>query len=381
MSQPLRVLVISPFLEEGVDYQEMQISRVLHQLGHQVTVITTDRSNLDKESRLSGSNFPFEVIRLHKLLRIRDTFYPFDKLNHIVAGLNPDISLLIHPSHGLGYFLLNTIPTTSKVASFFGDLNNRNKIGQTHGLKGNPLIQKIIKNSWYRKVISRSDLVVATTNETVGLLQSIVGRGNSHKFLMTGLGYDSSTYYYDPKLRENYRRDLQIPEGYRVFVTLTRVIEGKPIVKWAKSVLAGIADDDKAIYVIAGFMDTVFSRNAKGELLSLEQSKRLLLIDYTDRVFNNGLFNCADFSVWFSPTISIQQSMGTGLPAIMPMEGTLDHLIKPGLNGLYYSSFDELASKIRTLREWPHDRSIVVQNNRMFSYESILESIFSRLGA
>jgi hypothetical protein len=375
-----RVLIVAPFFEAGVDYQELQMARVLHAQGYQVTVVTTNRAYLDKRSRVADFDYPFKVIRLEKLLRIRDTFYPVLRSSSGIKQMKPDLSFLIHPGHGLGYFLLTQIDHESRIVSFFGDLRNEDKLGGAKGFKGNPIIQKVIKDRWYKKVIARSSLVVATTNETVGIISTVAGNQLEDKLLMTGLGYDSASYYYDTSLRKSARQELHIPEDSIVFLTLTRIIEGKPIQKWVDSVLTGLQDNPNAVYIVAGFMASDFSRNAKAEIASRTDPSRVRLLDFTDTRFNNALYNCADFSIWFAPTISIQQSMGTGLPAIMPNERTLDHLVRPGLNGFYYESFADLSAKLRGLNKWPVDRVSILKNNQRFSYSSILEQIISFAG-
>ena len=78
------------------------------------------------------------------------------------------------------------------------------------------------------------------------------------------------------------------------------------------------------IYIIGGFSDSNYSRTVKDKVLSSDVADQFILLNLLESSEMNALFNCADFGVWFGATSSIQQSMGTGLPTIIPK---IEHLI------------------------------------------------------
>jgi hypothetical protein len=374
----LRIVIISSFFEEHIGYQEVQLAKVLQRLGHDVLVVTTDRSNFYPEKRYNGSEFP-NVIRIKRLLRVKNTFLPFENLKLSIKQFDPQIALVIHPGSGLPYYYLSTLPKSCKVISFYGDLQVVDKVGKADGIKGNAYIQKYLKDRWYNKTFDRSEIIVANTNETMNILKNISTNSIDEKIVMPGLGFDSKVYFHSNDLRNSTRREMNIADNQIVLLTLTRVYAGKPIVQWLAPVIEQLKKNRDLIYIFAGFMDSEFSRSIKNELKSLNLDGQLKLLDFTSAEFNNSLFNAADYSVWFIPTISIQQSMATGLPAIIPFDETVDHLVEKDLTGIFYKDFSELSHRISELQPWKLKREDVALRNKRFSYESILQQLFVQL--
>jgi glycosyltransferase involved in cell wall biosynthesis len=375
-----KVLLVTSFFEEEIGYQEVQLAQVLRAKGHRVMVLTTDRSYLHKERRLSGEDKAGTIFRITRMLRLRDTVFPLQSVATKIAGFEPDVALLIHPGHGLSYFAMKSISRQSKVVSFFGDLRVDNKLAQVKGLKGSPFVQQALKNRWYRKVFRRADLIVANTNETSDILKQIAGDNLTSKLIMPGLGYDPGVYNYRPPLRAEWRKEMGFKDDDIVVATVTRIIEGKPVEKWVEPVLGALSENSCLVYVLAGFMNDEYSSIVKASLNRSEFKDRLVLLDFTGASENNKIFNGADYSLWFAPTTSIQQSMASGLPAILPLDGTLDHLVADGKNGLYYRDFQELRKTLRGLSGSVAPRQEIVEINERFSYDHILEALFSRLG-
>lgn len=378
MSNHYRIIIFTAFFEEHVGYQEVQLAKVLRRMGHEVMVVTTDRSNLDLVKRYSGISFE-NVLRVTNVLRIRNTFLPFKIIRKEVSAFKPDVALIIHPGAGLPYFYLSSLPDKCKVISFFGDLDVVDKVGKAAGIKGNAWIQKVIKDRWYNKTFQRSDVIVANTNETTEILQKCAKRSIEKKIVMPGLGFDPETYFPSIELRTKTRKEMGLSDDHIILLTITRVYAGKPIIQWLNPVITQLNKNPKLVYIFAGFADTEFSRQIKRELQSFHLDDRLRLLDFTSADYNNALFNAADYSLWFLPTISIQQSMATGLPAIVPFDKTLDHLVEPNHNGLYYNDFLELREVLSELNPWPIRRDELVRFNHKFSYDSIIEFLFSSI--
>ncbi len=130
-----KILIVTSFFEKEIGYQEVQIAGVLNAMGQDVMVLTTNRSYLHKERRLRNDGLGYPVTRISHMLRIRDTVLPLQPVKREIAAFDPDVVILIHPGHGLGYFVLKDIPGKSKVLSFFGDLRLDNKLAQAQGFK------------------------------------------------------------------------------------------------------------------------------------------------------------------------------------------------------------------------------------------------------
>lgn len=374
-----KILIISSFFENHVGYQEVQFAETLQSMNYDVKVIATNRSNLDLQKRYENSNDKFEVIRIKKLIRIKNTFYPQENLESFISEFNPDLVFLILPGSGTPYFLLKYIKPNSKIISVFSDTTIVNRIHKAKGTKGNKLIFNILKAGWYNKVFERSDLILANTNETAEILKAISKNNIDNKLRTYGLGFDSNKYFYSTELRGNFRKELGIQNGQKLIATISRIYSGKPFEFWVEQIKDFLLRNEDFVYLLAGFNDTEYSKKVEEHLRTFELQDNLILYGFTSPEETNKIFNAADFSLWFAPTISIQQSMATGLFAIAPFDSTLDHLIKDSKTGIYYNNFDELKTKLDTIRALTYNRDENSKINQKFSYQNILQKAISEV--
>jgi len=375
--RPTRVLIINAFYEDTVGYQEVQLATVLRRSGYDVLVIASDRANHDRSVRYvdpPGAG----IHRITRLIRVKNTFLPLESVRAHVRAFDPHIAFVIHPNAGLPYFFLGAIPPSCRVISFFGDLMDKNKVGRAD-TKGNALIQKYLKDRWYNATFRRSDVIVANTNETVATLKAVATSPIADKIVMPGLGFDPTVYHRSPELRSRTRAEYGLRDDDVVLLTVTRVYPGKPVSTWFREIEREIKAHPNLVYLFAGFLDAEHSRAMAAEIEAMGFGAKVRLLNFTTAAQNNALFNAADYSLWYAPTISIQQSMASGLPAIIPHDSTVDHLVEPGRTGLFFEDFDGLRSHLRSLGPWPVERSAVAKANERFSYENIVRFLFSRV--
>lgn len=368
-----KILIISSFFENHVGYQEVQFAETLQSLNYEVKVIATDRSNLELQKRYEDLNDKFEVKRIKKLTRIKNTFYPKENLEKFIVEFNPDLVFLILPGSGTPYFLLKFINSTSKVISVFSDTTIENRVHKAKGTKGNKFIFSLLKKRWYNKVFDRSNLILANTNETSAILKNISGKNIDNKLRTYGLGFDSNKYFYSEDIREEFRKELGLKEGQKLITTISRIYPGKPFEYWVEQIKNFLLHSDEFVYLLAGFDDTEYSKKVAKHLNTFGLQDKLILHGFTSPKETNKIFNAADFSLWFAPTISIQQSLATGLFAIAPFDSTLDHLIENDKIGMYYNNYDELRTKIETTKNLNYSREENSKINQKFSYQNILQ--------
>jgi len=374
-----KILIVSSFFENNVGYQEVQFAEVLYSLGYEVKVIATDRSNLDVAKRYDDSFDKFEVKRIKKLIRIKNTFYPKDDLKEFFENYKPDLIFLILPGSGTPYFLLKYVNVNSKIVSVFSDTTIENRISKAKGTKGNKFIFNFLKTNWYNKIFEKSDLIMANTSETSSILRSVAKKNIENKLKMYGLGFDSNKYNYSEETRIEYRRYLNIKENQKLIVTVSRIYPGKPFEYWVEQVKDFLITHENYFYLLGGFSETEHSKKVRANLEKLNLNDRLILYKFTSPEENNKIFNAADYSLWFAPTISIQQSMATGLFPIIPYDSTLDHLVEENKTGLYYNNFDELKNVLFELENISYNRKDVAEANHKFSYQNILQKVISEV--
>lgn len=374
-----KILIITSFFEPHVGYQEVQFSDTLHSMGYEVKVLTTDRSNLSPEKKYESSFDKYEIIRIKNHVRIKNTFYPKGSLINYFEDFIPDLVFLILPGSGLPYYCLKYINSNAKVVSVFSDTTIENKIYQASGTKGNKLIFNFLKSRWYNKVFDRSNLLLANTNETSEILKTTARKNIDNRIKVYGLGYDGSVYFYDTELRKKTRNQLGIKEPEKLITTISRIYKGKPFDFWIDQIKDFLINNSDFKYLLAGFNDTEFSQQIEEKLTSFGLGERLILKKSTNPKESNAIFNAADFSLWFAPTISIQQSMASGLYAIIPFDSTLDHVLKADNAGLYYKTYDELKVNMNRLKNLVYNRDENIKINSRYSYKNILQEVISEV--
>ena len=374
-----KILIISSFFENHVGYQEVQFAETLTSMGYEVKVIATNRSNLDLEKRYEDSNEKFEVKRIKNLTRIKNTFYPKENLSEFIGKFSPDLVFLILPGSGIPYFLLKEINSNAKVISVFSDTTIENRVHNAKGTKGNKVIFSLLKARWYIKVFERCDLILANTNETAEILKNISKKNLDEKLRTYGLGFDSNKYFYSGNLRKAARNELGLNDDKKLIVTISRIYEGKPFEFWVEQIKAFLLQNDEYVYLLAGFNNTEYSKKTEKKINEFGLKNKLILHKFTAPEETNKIFNAADYSLWFAPTISIQQSMATGVFAIAPFDSTLDHLIENNKTGLYYNDFNDLKNKLESLNNIHYDREANAKFNEKFSYQNILQKAISEV--
>lgn len=374
-----KILIISSFFESHVGYQEVQFAEALCSMDYEVKVIATDRSNLDVNKRYENSLGKFEVRRIKKLTRIKNTFYPKESLENFISQFNPDLVFLILPGSGTPYFLMKYISSGTKIVPVFSDTTIENRVHKAKGTKGNKFIFDLLKARWYNKVFERSNLVMANTNETASILKSVSKKNIENKLRTYGLGFDSEKYFYSEELRSNFRNELGLKKEQKLIATISRIYSGKPFEFWVEQIKEFLNQNNNFVYLLAGFDDTAYSKKIEKSLKSLGLEKKLILHKFTSPEETNKIFNAADFSLWFAPTISIQQSMATGLFTIAPFDSTLDHLIEKDKTGLYYNNYDELRNSLAAIEKLQYNREENSKINQKFSYQRILQKTISEV--
>jgi hypothetical protein len=374
-----KILIISSFFENHVGYQEVQFAETLHSMGYQVKVIATDRSNLDLRKRYNDNNDRFEVKRIKKLIRVKNTFYPNENLRKFYSSYNPDLVFLILPGSGIPYFLLKCISREAKVVSVFSDTTIDNRVHKASGTKGSKFIFNVLKAKWYNTVFERSNLILANTNETSSILKDVSKKNIDSKVRTYGLGFDSNKYFYDEELKREFRKELKLRDEQKLIATISRIYSGKPFEFWVEQIKDFLTENNDFVYLLAGFDDSDYSRKVENSLNNLNLGNKLILHKFTTPEETNKIFNAADYSLWFAPTISIQQSMATGLFAIAPFDSTLDHLIENNKTGLYYNNFNELRTSLNSLSNFSYNREENSTVSQRFSYQNILSKVISEV--
>lgn len=372
--KPKKILIISSFFEQKFGYQETHIANTLASLGHQVKVLTTNESQFTKNKISNNNSYNYGIIRISKFIRITETIFPYDDLSKYIYEFEPDIVFLIHVGHGLPYYAIKSLKETYKIVSFFGDLKRHYKSIQRK------LTTNLFKDDWYYKTFVKSDIIISNTNETTKILYKKC-KGNKElrkKIYRLSLGFDQDKFYFDKNIREKTRNEYNFGHSQIVLCTTTKIVTRKPIISWIKPIIEVIKNNRNLIYCLVGFFENdKYCNFVKREINKLYKQDNLILLNYLDQTKLNKLYNASDYSLWFAESITIQESMGTGLKAIIPNIQTVNHLIDDR-NGYIFKNNISLLNIIESLPK-EYNRNEIYKYNNKFSYFSILNRIFNKL--
>jgi glycosyltransferase involved in cell wall biosynthesis len=200
--------------------------------------------------------------------------------------------------------------------------------------------QRVLKDTIYRRAIEHADRVCLATPETSSILNaslpSALRERLAEKQLVLALGYDPDEFFFSIAERAEAREELGLHPDECVFVTGTRVNPKKGLERVIDSVSRLRLDGKPARYVIAGFMGDSYEAELKRYVAAQPDPRFFHCSPFLDHRRMRRLYCGADVGIWTRAAISIQESMGTGLPVLLESKRSVSHLVDPGVNGWHF---------------------------------------------
>lgn len=348
----MKIALIAGHFMPEVGYQEVYLARAFTRLGHRVRVFTSEkpspsakklclpdyRAGLDHDP-----DYGFEIERLKASLSL-GTMVIASGLGSAVAGFGPDLVVAVGAGKFFPYPLLRPPGKRRyRLATLFG--NNSDFFDWTTlatSLLSTKLLitHKAVKQWAYRKAVASSDALFMYTPETESIITSYLpGRLRTavkEKSVTTTLGFDPNEFFFDETERTETRQGLGIPDDCCAFITSTRVYPGKNLEQVINAV-SHLHEQGKAVrYIIIGFLADDYERRLKAYIGNQPDPDIFHCYPFLKHHEIRRLFSAADAGIWQKAAISIQESMGTGLPVILENRPSVGHLIEHGVNGWSY---------------------------------------------
>lgn len=166
----------------------------------------------------------------------------------------------------------------------------------------------------YRISAGRATRVFGVTPETTELLRRATGRDDVE---LMPLPYQASDVYLDQREREWGRKVLEVPEGAFVLLYQGKFEERKELERVLAQVET-IMDRDLAVhFAMIGAGDSAYSRRITSAVLNSRHSGRITVLPFGNLSTIRALMNAADAAIWPNVSAGIQQTMGTGLYALI----------------------------------------------------------------
>ena len=364
----MKIALVAAHYIPRLGYLEVHLSKAFSNLEHNVQVFTTDvfPSYLKHQEGDFGTapggvkvNRYSPIISFGQIARVRG-------LKKRIREFQPELIVVI----GLGkWFPKPVYDLNIPIYTLLGD----NAYTYAKASWKSKLLFELFKRSTYQKALKKSARIYHYTPETPDVVGSILGKNykkHLDKSIEITLGYWSNEFFFDQKLRNEWRAKLGFGHNDKVVITATRIVAEKKL----EDQIAFFKDSDDSIkWLILGASDNAYSKKLQRILESNLGKERFILLPYASRSELNNYYNAADLALFTVPAISIFEALGAGLKLRIPEVETLSRLTKKSLRAsiisepLSPSQFDynrmEVASEAEREFEWQNiARKILVEN-------------------
>lgn len=160
---------------------------------------------------------------------------------------------------------------------------------------------------------------------------------SGHSMALMPLAFSPERFFYDCQLREQTRTELSLPERCTLLIVAGRVEQRKRL-DWVTSAFAALATTHRDLHLLlVGADSSPYTEELREQLKVANLTPRVHFEPFVDAERLNAFFNAADIGIWpRNPAITIQQSMGTGLPVLLPQNDYVEHLIRHPDSGRYF---------------------------------------------
>ncbi|MCZ4408138.1 glycosyltransferase family 4 protein [Cryomorphaceae bacterium 1068] len=370
----MNITIVCGHFLPAMGYIEVHLARAFAEMGHRVTVVTSDAvppyvSHLHQEFGQPPKGV--EVIRLKSIFSLGQIVISRG-VKKAVVNSHPDMIIVIglgkrFPKPALGLGVHTTV--------LFGD--NAASYGDSPSAKTR-LLFELFKRATYQKAAAKADRLVAYTPESFEAAGRMLG-GKWQKKLdeqedFISLGFHPDEFFFDENLRTNKRAELGFSESDRVVVTATRFRPEKNL-EWAIPAFQKASPNTK--WLLLGSAEDDYAKQLEEHLKRDLGQDRFILLPHQRRVDLNAFYNAADVALFTTPAISIIESMGIGLPVFLPETKSLSHLIRESDQGQIVKDFDsmefgdllvenrgDLAAKNEDLFSWKRQAELLLSVNR-----------------
>lgn len=346
----MNFLIASSGFREGANYYENVLAVWLVSQGHQVSVVrgaSPDWLGLESgEGRPQG----YTVYSIQSHWRIKDTYFTTFRFDDLLHKIMPEVAILLAPGSGIPFFLMKRLPKTCKVVAAMSDFDANTKPSR-------PWVRWLLKDRWYKKIFARADVITASSPDGDKVVRRIANGKHRSKYWFGGLVYDPADFY----------PATAWPAGPLRFATVTRVVPSKPFAHWLPAVFEFLKKHPEAHYILAGFDDSPFSRDIREFVRASPVANQIECRDAVSAAGMREIFHSVHFALWFTAAISVQQSMGCGLPVLLPNQSALSHLVDPGRNGLIWKEVGDIPGMLEQMLATPWDPAVVLRLNQKCS--------------
>jgi len=363
----VRIALVTGHYIPRLGYIEVHLSRAFASLGHDVHVFTTNRFPSYLKHKKGDFGNPPKGVQVSRL----DPFFSLGQvvrargLKKRVKAYNPDLVMVI----GLGkWFPKPVFGLKTPIYTLLGD----NAFSYASASWKSKLLFNLFKQSTYQTALRESARLYTYTPETQEVVLSIMGdsyRESLNKAKEISLGYWNSEFFFDQKIRNQWRARLGYGKVDKVVITATRVVPEKKL----EEQIDFFKNGEKNIkWLILGASNNTYTKELEKKLVSGLGRERFRLLPYASRSELNNYYNAADLALFTVPAISIFEALGAGLKLRIPDVKSLKRVSTE----TYRSCF---LNKPFNSKHFEYSRDEIMQNGRSeFAWENIAGRILAK---
>jgi glycosyltransferase involved in cell wall biosynthesis len=346
----MRVALVDPYFITTLGYQISGWFNAFVARGHAVRAFCSPYV-FSLLSYIRDEPYPLGLTKMDggEVLRLPSRQLPRDVcrctgLIDEVAAFKPDLTMAIYP----GTLFANELFTRRDrlpgvLFSLFGENSAMRRGMSPLKVAMLDLAFFLVKRRTYRLFLERSDVVLFQTPDTFDFNLNRIAWGRHRRRLRTKcvpftLGFDSSLFYFDSQARQAERKRLGIADDEVTGVYSCKIEPVKRLDLWVSVMASAMRRVPKLRAMLIGIRKGHDESDRILKLIEKTGHKdRFVCLPFAPREELARLYNAADFGVWYmQPSLTIQESMGTGLYMLLNNGRTVCHLLLDPQTGRYF---------------------------------------------
>ena len=342
----MKIVILCAYFQPELGYREYYYPRNLAKLGHDVSVVTSDRiipfPNWEDIAKAAGHNISrfrdsgtsklngFTLYRLPVLFEYERLLF-LRGVTKLLSAIRPDVVHIIE--NGMGY----SIPVALRKRSLGYKLVYEIEISFSpgHMLRKREYAEYfLVKKPLLRYMIGKADKLNICSDQVREFLQDQI-RSSRNKIRSTVLGADPDLFYINHEERSETRNAMGVTEDEILIISASKIEPQKlydMLIKYF-GILKHEFPKVRLLIVGSGDADHMKFLKRAAEIEGIRDS--LLFYPFVKKTELRKFYNAADIGVWTQATITMLEAVACGLPIIVPNDKATRHLVEDG-NGQAY---------------------------------------------
>jgi glycosyltransferase involved in cell wall biosynthesis len=352
----MKIAHIIGYFQPELGYEEYYTALTQHKLGHDVSVITSDRiypfKNIEKILKDIGSEYTgrkrwvgmkeVNGLKVYRLPCVIETLLDFIIIlgaGQILSKINPDIvhchgakqgtQVFSAINKGQGYKLV--VDEHDQGPTYSTEPTLKNKIAR--------LDYFVLRKRICKYIYNKADALVAITPQTKNFLMDLYKIPEDQIELLP-LGVNTEMFYFNKSKRKEIRDKLGINEDQLLLITTGRLIKEKKTEVLIKA-FGNLSKKFKLKLLIIGRGDDDHMSDLKNIATQVDPDDNIIFQGFAPVRELPDFYSAADIGIWGKESITIIEAMACGLPLVIADMDTMKHLVSYD-NGLSFHPGDQV---------------------------------------